>query len=211
MTWDSWTEWHNDFYNNSESDIYKRNEIVKDFITEYLKENDRDLNIISVCSGQARDILPTLVGNKNKNNVYLIDTEQECLDYARKYAEDNNIQNVHYLNENATILTTYENIPKADLLIFCGALTTVHNDVIGHIANSFKYILKDGGEVIWSRHTYDNNYSIEFNQIYLNNGYECIRLYSRNMDPYFVCRHKSITPPDLDRITDKIFDFSEFE
>ena len=189
----TWNDWHMQEYNNVASTPYQRNQIVQEYIKDFISDKE-ELVIVSMGAGQGRDILP-LLHNNITHTVYLIDTEQKCLNYAEEYSLFNKIDNVHLINEDAFVLKTYNDIPKADLIIFCGMLNNVNEDDVNKFAKYTTLLLKDGGEIIWSRRTYDNDYNKELRAIFTNNGYVELN-YTKN-DTSFVCKSKMVSRPEI--------------
>ena len=211
---DKWTEWHEEAYNDINSLPYQRTEIVKDLINKYLSEIDKDIVVISIGAGQSRDILPVLIGRKDNDRIttYLIDTDIECLNYAKNYAKDNNIINVHIVDMDGSLVKNYKDIPKADLIIFCGMMTQKNTDEVKKLANNIKLICNKDAQIIWSRHGYDKDYSTPFRNVFNENFYKELDFYISHKEPFFICRNIIMSNPlNIETKKDvKIFIFNEF-
>jgi len=211
---DKWTEWHEEAYNDINSLPYQRTEIVKDLINKYLSEIDKNIVVISIGAGQSRDILPVLIGRKDNDRIttYLIDTDIECLNYAKNYAKDNNIINVHIVDMDGSLVKNYKDIPKADLIIFCGMMTQKNTDEVKNLANNIKLICNEDAQIIWSRHGYDGDYSTPFRNVFNENSYKELDFYISHKEPFFICRNIMMPNPiNIETEKDvKIFIFNEF-
>lgn len=211
---DKWTEWHENAYNNTNSLAYQRTEIVKNLINKYLYEINKNVVIVSIGAGQGRDILSVLKERKDNNRIftYLIDTDMECLDYAKNYAEKNNIINVNVVNIDGSLTENYKDIPKADLIIFCGMMNQKNTEEVKSLANNMKFLCNEDAQIIWSRHGYDEDYSTSFRNVFNENFYKELDFYISHKEPFFVCRNiitSNLLNVEIEKNV-KIFIFEEF-
>ena len=197
--------WHLN-HNDMNSTPYKRNKDEQNLIKTCLNSIKNNVNIISICSGQARDILPILAGKKdnNKINTYLIDTDLECLEYADNYAKENKIPNVHLINKNAGLRETYNDIPQADIIIICGVFGHLSLLDIKSTISFIKHLLNENGFVIWSRHKFDNDISEDIKNIFKELNFNELAFVSPEDEPYTLGLHV------VDGKTD-IFNYIEYE
>ena len=156
----TWNDWHS-IYDDKESAPYKRSIITQELVNNYLNIHKKNIIILSICSGQARDILPAIAGREDKDRIttYLLDIDKDCLEYAQEYARIHDIPNVHTINKDASLKESYDDIPKADLIVICGLFGHLVPEDIAATALFLQTLIEDNATVIWSRNKFFNDHS----------------------------------------------------
>ena len=163
----TWNDWHI-IYNDKESAPYKRSIITQELVNNYLNIHKKNIIILSICSGQARDILPAIAGREDKDRIttYLLDIDKDCLEYAQEYARIHDIPNVHTINKDASLKESYDDIPKVDLIVICGLFGHLVPEDIATTALFLQTLIEDNATVIWSRNKFFNDHSDNIRNIF---------------------------------------------
>ena len=200
----TWNDWHS-IYDDKESAPYKRSIITQELVNNYLNIHKKNIIILSICSGQARDILPAIAGREDKDRIttYLLDIDKDCLEYAQEYARIHDIPNVHTINKDASLKESYDDIPKADLIVICGLFGHLSLEDITTTVSFLAYISDNDAHVIWS---INQNFA-QARNIFTSLNHTLIDLKSN--DRFLVATH--CINKNLISIPDKLFNFNNFE
>jgi hypothetical protein len=200
----TWNDWHI-IYDDKESAPYKRSLLTQQLINNYLISHKKNIIILSICSGQARDILPAIAGREDKDRIttYLLDIDKDCLEYAQEYACIHDIPNVHTINKDASLKESYDDIPKADLIVICGLFGHLVPEDIATTASFLAHISDNDAHVIWSinqnfNQTIDIFTSLQHSHIAFMYG-----------ESFVVATHR--INKNLVSVPDKLFNFNNFE
>lgn len=144
----------NSLYNDPTSGLSLKLIHIKNLIKSFLKESDRDIIVVSLASGQGRDILESVyeLQSDKKISIYLIDSDQESLDYAANFCIEKSISNVTLVLGDASLSDLFKKyeIPRADLILMCGIFGRMSLLDIESIIKSSKQLINDGGNIIWT-------------------------------------------------------------
>ena len=203
----TWNDWHI-IYDDKESAPYKRSIITQELVNNYLNIHKKNIIILSICSGQARDILPAIAGREDKDRIttYLLDIDKDCLEYAQEYARIHDIPNVHTINKDASLKESYDDIPKVDLIVICGLFGHLVPEDIATTALFLQTLIEDNATVIWSRNKFFNDHSDNIRNIFNQLSYKEIDFIDEQM--FFV--GVSSSPKKEFLLPDKLFNFIDF-
>jgi 2-polyprenyl-3-methyl-5-hydroxy-6-metoxy-1,4-benzoquinol methylase len=144
----NWRFWNNE-YNDKHSDLNKRLDVIKNNILTCFKELDNP-NILSICSGQGRDILETILDNNIKyNNILLIDIDQDSINVAQEYISNNNMSRIITKTLDAGFIKNYNNF-RADLLLAVGFFGHLSFSDIENTIIKIKQLINNNSYIVWS-------------------------------------------------------------
>jgi hypothetical protein len=166
-----WRFW-NEEYNNKESHLNKRLKIIKNNILNCFKLLDTP-NVLSICSGEGKDILETILENNlNYNNVLLVDSDQESINLAKQYIFTHNMYNIKAVSADAGFIKTYDNF-RADLLLAVGFFGHLSFNDIENTVIKIKQLLNNNAYIIWTANERTFNF---IKTSFENNEYEHIEI-----------------------------------
>ena len=149
-----WKKWHT-LYNDGESGLAKRLRIVQESISDCLPDAiEERFQIIDICSGDGRDLLDVLDRYPVKDSVhsFLVELDTRLANESGHTASEKNLQNVTVVNGDASLLSIYKDVSRADLILLCGVFGNISNDDIQNTIEALPQISKQGAKVIWTRH-----------------------------------------------------------
>ena len=113
---------------------------IEDTIKLFL--SDEEQIVVDICSGPAIYLNNLL--NLNKK-YYLIDINKFDLDNFKQS------DNVYKYNLDAGYAKSYQDIPRADIIIFCGVFTHLSIENTEKVIKFFPKICKPGAIIIWTQ------------------------------------------------------------
>jgi SAM-dependent methyltransferase len=156
-------------YSEQESDLQSRLSIIRQYIKKELNRNTK--NVLSICGGRGLD----LVDLTELQDAYIIDNDEPAMDHVSN--------NIKFLLRDAELSNSYLDIPKADLIICVGFLSSIEPESIEDFISFLPQILNKGAILIWSA-KYKNVEEIE----YLLEKYKFHYIEKKNTDlNRFVC------------------------
>ena len=204
-----WKNWHT-LYNNSDSGLAKRLRIVQDSISNSLPDTIEDrFQIIDICSGDGRDLLDILAHYPAKDQVdsYLVELDERLAEESRRTAKEMSLRNVTIMNGDASLLSTYENVPRADLILLCGVFGNISSDDIQNTIEALSQISKQGTKVIWTRHLRQPEVVPVIQNLFVANGFSEVSVRTTDDQSYVIAMYEFQGPLEpLDSNT-KLFTF----
>jgi hypothetical protein len=149
----SWTEWHKN-YDDAQSSLARRLKVVRGCVADALAVRDRETTtrILSLCSGDGRDLLPELVNVASDGmEVLLVEQDETLADAARSTAGRMGLSCVRVVTGDAGQTSTFSFCLPVDLLMLCGIFGNVPERDIAATVATTPIMLRSGGIVIWTR------------------------------------------------------------
>jgi putative methyltransferase len=138
------------------------------------------IRVVSVCSGDGRDLLTALINHPREKDVvaYLIDQERALIEAGQDSANLSGIgDQLHFIVGDATLASSYRGMVPADLVLVCGVFGHVLKEDLQKLVRSLGSMCKTGGHVIWTRHAkaWDGETHLPLiNQLFEQAGFEQI-------------------------------------
>ena len=204
-----WKKWHA-LYNDSNSGLAKRLRIVRDSISNSLPDIAEDrFQIIDICSGDGRDLLDVLTHYPAKDRVhsYLVELDERLAEESKRTAKELNLRNVTIVNGDASLLSIYENVPRADLVLLCGVFGNISGDDIRNTIEALPQISKQGTKVIWTRHLRQPEVVPVIQNLFVANGFSEVSVKTTDDHSYVIAMYEfqgSLEPLDSNT---KLFTF----
>lgn len=148
-----WVDWHAP-YDDPESPLSRRLACVQRLIGSWLAaRRPEQRRIVSVCAGQGRDVLEVLAGRADVADleVTLVELDPENVAVARQLA-DAVAARVEVVRGDAGVLSTYERVGPADLLLVCGVFGNVSDDDVARTVAALPMLCGRDATVLWTRH-----------------------------------------------------------
>lgn len=147
-----WQAWHS-AYDDPSSSLARRLGIVRRRVAEALEavSGDSVTKILSLCSGDGRDLLPVLAESARPAEAVLVEKTPALADAARRSVAELGLERVTVIAGDAGDPASYVGWPPVDLLLLCGIFGNVADADIKATVESVPALLRDGGIVIWTR------------------------------------------------------------
>lgn len=149
-----WQEWHL-AYDEEGSSLSKRLAVVQSELVGALDEcPPGTLRVLSLCAGDARDVLGVLARHARRADVELVLVELDAglLSRAEERAREIGLDRIAVVHADAGETTNYASALPADVLMACGIFGNVSEDDIALTVSSFGAMVRPGSSVLWTRH-----------------------------------------------------------
>ncbi len=149
-----WLEWH-DLY-NSEAKLQQRLEIVREYISYSLDNAPTgNIQIVSLCAGDGRDLLGTLANHPRAKDVYarLVEINPQLVERGRESIESLGLtKQIEFINGDATASANYVGAVPADIVIVCGIFGNLADEnELNRLLGNLSFLSKKGAFVLWTR------------------------------------------------------------
>lgn len=147
-----WHAWHDD-YDDADSDLSRRLQVVQTEIRKVLPTEPTDeFSVISICAGQAHDIIGVLSDypHADKVRARLVELNPDNVQQIRAKVAAAGLD-VDVVEGDAADTSLYEGAAPADLVLAVGIFGNVSDaDVLATI-RALPQLCKPGATVLWSR------------------------------------------------------------
>jgi hypothetical protein len=148
-----WTHWYKHY--DATPRIQARLRVVRRQIIDFVNECPAGpITIVSVCSGDGRDLVGALADHPRRNDVvaWLLDTHAETLDRGKGAATAAGLERqFHFLLADAARADSYRDIVPVDLVLISGVLGHLRPDGVSGLLGALPMLCKAGGCVILNR------------------------------------------------------------
>jgi len=112
------------------------------------------IRVVSICAGDGRDVINVVDSHSRRGDVTAWLVEADCksveagIARARAAGLDNHVR---LIQADATMFATYQDIPRADVLLFCGVWGHVAAEERDSVVAACRALCCQGGSLIWTR------------------------------------------------------------
>ena len=147
-----WLEWHGS-YEDPASSLSQRLGIVRRRVGEALDDlGPRARRILSLCSGDGRDVLPVLASRTDlAPQVLLVELDPTLARGAAENAAGLGLAEVLVAEADAGETAVFADMLPVDLLLLCGIFGNVSDDDIRATLAAVPAMVAPGGHIIWTR------------------------------------------------------------
>jgi hypothetical protein len=149
-----WHEWH-DRYDGHHSSLGGRLRVVQEWIGLALDSaGPGELRVVSLCAGQARDLLGVLPEHPRAHDVRarLVELDERNAAIARQAATAHGLHRVEVVVGDAALTDQYRGIAPADLVLLCGVLGNIADEDVAATIAYCTQLCAAAGTLIWTRH-----------------------------------------------------------
>ena len=146
--------WHG-AYDDPSSSLSVRLRLVRGHLAGALESAPPGpVRLLSLCAGQAHDVLGVLPGHPRESDVsaVLVEYDPHNAALAREGAERAGLSRVEVRQADAAQVTGYADALPADVLLLCGIFGNVSDEDIKLTVEAASAMCRPGGTVIWTRH-----------------------------------------------------------
>jgi len=147
-----WAAWHADY--DSDTPLRRRLEVVQRWIRATLIREERSpVRVISMCAGEARDLLGALDVVARRDIVgRLVELDPALAAVARARVAALGLKDLEVVAGDAGHARAYAGATPADLVLACGVFGNVSDEDIEQTVRALPQLCAPGATVIWTRH-----------------------------------------------------------
>jgi ubiquinone/menaquinone biosynthesis C-methylase UbiE len=149
-----WTVWHED-YDDPTSYLSQRLRTVQRHITAFLDETGtRPIRVLSVCSGDGRDLIDVLARRTDAHRVQatLLEYDERLVRRSRERAESAGLTGIEVRHIDAGHLDAYAGLLPADLVLLVGIFGNISTSDIQRVVATAPAFCEPDARLIWTRH-----------------------------------------------------------
>jgi hypothetical protein len=149
-----WVAWHEP-YDDPESPLSRRLAIVQVLLHEAIAGHAGDrLRILSLCSGDGRDVLPVAGRLRDRTVVSgrLIEAEPTLARQARARAALERLDGIEVVCGDAARTSNHRGAIPADLVVACGIFGNLSDEDVDRFIDALPLFCAENGSVVWTRH-----------------------------------------------------------
>ena len=146
-----WQAWHGD-YDDQDSSLSRRLRVVQQRLTEVVSAATGMRRILSLCSGDGRDIVPVVarLPHERRPAVVLVELDRSLAVAAEQRARDVGVA-AKVVVGDAGLAATWQDVVPVDLLMLCGIFGNISDADVRATINAARGLLTSEGTVIWTR------------------------------------------------------------
>ncbi len=146
-----WQAWHGD-YDDQDSSLSRRLRVVQQRLTEVVSAAAGVRRILSLCSGDGRDIVPVVarLPHERRPEVVLVELDRALAVAAEQRALDVGVA-AKVVVGDAGLAATWQDAVPVDLLMLCGIFGNISDADVRATINAARGLLTSEGTVIWTR------------------------------------------------------------
>ncbi len=149
-----WERWHED-YADPRSFLSRRLAVVQQRLTELVDSApQRPVRLVSVCAGQAHDVVGALREHPRRDAVSgrLVELDPANAHAARAALADAGLTGFEVVEADAGLSSSYVGAVPADIVLLCGVFGNVSDDDVERTALASSSLCAPGAGLIWTRH-----------------------------------------------------------
>jgi hypothetical protein len=195
-----WQQWHR-AYDDPESRLSERLRVVQAHVTAALDDRARKaapIRIISMCSGQGRDVIGALAEHPRRHDVLavLVELDEGLAEAARTDASALGLAGVSVRCADASMSDSYAGMEPADILLACGIFGNISDEDIRRTIEQLPMLCAPGATVIWTRYGRPgDDLAPEICRWFVERGFEEARFDASDERSYRVGWHRLIADP----------------
>ena len=112
------------------------------------------LQLISICAGQGRDVIPVLQRHARRGDVRaaLLEIDEENVSIARRLAAGAGLTQLEVVQVDASFSDPYTPFVPSEIVLACGIFGNISNADLEGTVRNLSMLCRPGAAVIWTRH-----------------------------------------------------------
>jgi len=145
-------DWHRR-YDDPNSGLSWRLQSVRRHVEDGLDRRPGDVRLLSVCSGDGRDVLGVLAGRADADRVsaVLLELHPDLAQQARDSAAAAQLSRVEVRAVDASGVAAYEGAVPADVVLMVGIFGNIADVDVGRLISFAPQLCRPGATLVWSR------------------------------------------------------------
>jgi hypothetical protein len=203
----SWVDWHG-AYEQPESSLARRLEVVRKRLRTALEQVGPSATILSLCSGDGRDVIGTLTDYPNPTGrVVLVEIDPKLASRAIEAAEAQKLTGVEVRCNDAGAVESFVDVLPVDVLLLCGIFGNIDHSAVKRVVESVPNLVRVGGYVIWTRGGSEPDQRLEIRNWFKEAGFEELA-FDGAPEPYGVSLNRITAPRrSQPRLPETLFTF----
>jgi hypothetical protein len=192
-----WVRWHAD-YDDPDSDLGQRLAVVQMRVRQAITSAEPGpISLISVCAGQGRDVIGSLISHLRADDVQalLVEIEGHNVEAARERAAAARLAGVTVVQGDASVTSAYRDAVPANVLLLCGIFGNISHDDVRTTVAAASSLCAPGAVVVWTRHRRAPDQTPSIRDLFAKAGFEEVAFDSPGEDRFAVGTHRLITDP----------------
>jgi hypothetical protein len=148
-----WVAWHADY--EADTPLARRLAIVQEQVAAALRDRgDQPTRILSLCSGEGRDLLAPLTKLAPARHVTgrLVELDPTLAGRARAAIEATGLAGLEVLQADAGTTASFAGAAPADLVLVCGVFGNISDADIERTVGALPMLCAEGATLLWTRH-----------------------------------------------------------
>ena len=202
-----WQAWHGD-YDDQDSSLSRRLRVVQQRLTEVVSAAAGVRRILSLCSGDGRDIVPVVarLPHERRPEVVLVELDRALAVAAEQRALDVGVA-AKVVVGDAGLAATWQDVVPVDLLMLCGIFGNISDADVRATINAARGLLTSEGTVIWTRGYFsDHDLRPQVRAWFTAAGFTEIA-FDAEPTGYGVGVNQLASAPDATLVPDRLFTF----
>ena len=202
-----WQAWHGD-YDDQDSSLSRRLRVVQQRLTEVVSAAAGVRRILSLCSGDGRDIVPVVarLPHERRPEVVLVELDRALAVAAEQRALDVGVAAKVVVGDAGLAATWQDGVP-VDLLMLCGIFGNISDADVRATINAARGLLTSEGTVIWTRGYFsDHDLRPQVRAWFTAAGFTEIA-FDAEPTGYGVGVNQLASAPDATLVPDRLFTF----
>ena len=204
-----WLDWHA-AYDDDDSPLARRLAIVQRCIARALDlAPPGPVRVISMCAGEARDLLPVLADHPRRDDVTgrLVELDPELARHARTEAPGR----IDVKCGDAATTSAYDGAAPADLVLVCGVFGNVADSDIVRTIHTLPSLCSPGATVIWTRHRRPPDRTVLARETFADTGFEELEFVAPDGFLFGVGMHRLVSEPHPFESGIEMFEFVGYD
>ena len=207
-----WNAWHHKY--NTDTELNARLSQVKICIDEALRAlPPGKVNVISLCSGDGRDLIELLPTHARRADVsgWLLECHESLVETAQQAIHQQGLKTtLHACVADATDARSYATIPPAHLIILAGVFGSVETDEIPRLLRNLQILCAPAAYVVWTQNLYTEegqHRSVILRQALNTQSFTSVKLLTTPQQRYHIGLHQYHGKPVNLPLDDRLFTF----
>ncbi len=188
-----WVAWHR-AYDEPGSPLARRLTVVRGHLRRWLDIAPAGpLRAISICAGEARDVLPVLADHPRGTDVKarLVELDPINAAAARREAREG----VEVVEGDASTTDAYTGAVPADLIVACGVFGNISDDDVRRTVSLFPMLAAPRATVVWTRHRRTPDKTNAIREWFAEHGFAEVEFDAPDDDMFAVGVHRLVASP----------------
>jgi hypothetical protein len=200
-----WQRWH-EAYDDPSSRLARRLDVVQRCIREALDRlPEGRVRVVSLCAGEARDLLGALVDHSRAADVAGRLVELDPTLAAR--AKARTPASIEVACADASTTSAFQGAVPADLVLACGIFGNICDEDIERTVAALPMLCAPRGTVIWTRHPHPPDRTVDIRRWLEEAGFSELRFVREPEVGFAVGAHQLEGPPLPYEPDVRLFDF----
>lgn len=204
-----WSEWHK-AYDDPGSPLSRRLAAVRSAVVHWLDRAPAGpLRVVSLCSGQGRDLAGALQGHPRAREVRALQVEADPHNaaVAAAFAAEAGLDGVRTLEADASLIDNLAGAMPADLVLACGIFGNISDDDIRHFVACLPMLCAPRASAIWTRHRRPPDLTPQIRDWFDEGGFEEVSFVAPESDVFAVGHARMVCDPVPPRPGTRLFTF----